>query len=494
MKAAPIPILASIYQIIFVMIAPASALRAFPASRTYTLNSRGSLAAFSPLYRHSFTQSVVHSAPKYLRSMSSQEYGTHNKQILLDSDDHLLDPYDILCSLHPNRTESTIPLPTHFSPTSLDLFRKCPQAFFFQYILKLKPDPPTTPALARGTCCHTALEEVFDLKPNDRTLGSLQNLFRRAWGEKRGMREAKESVYNGDIINKSTSRKQIDYDCLFRTPDNHYDIEQEIEWGKTSLNLLANYYELEDPKLIVGPNPITREMWVHARFNIDNETIVIRGIIDRIDIFPHKQLDKVKLQIIDYKTGKKPYFKYSQRVNERIEKEEFFNMRLYALILTKMIHETEKDTWHYMNSDENGLDDQHNMPEYKYRLSWELQQKILQALGRDGNGQSNTQWSAMIDFLPLRLLYLTSHPDDESANNAMGMTNKFGKASYLDTELEPLHQTLSETEQEVINIYQDIKELIGMQDPLAFQHCDRKFCNCHGMRARFRYGSVWSAE
>ena len=169
-------------------------------------------------------------------------------------------------------------------------------------------------------------------------------------------------------------------------------------------------------------------------------------------------------------------------------------MRLYALILTKMIHETEKDTWHYMNSDENGLDDQHNMPEYKYRLSWELQRKILRALGRDSNGQSSTQWSAMIDFLPLRLLYLTSHPDDESANNPMGMTNKLGKASYLDTELEPLHQTLSETEQEVINIYQDIKELIGMQDPLAFQHCDRKFCNCHGMRARFRYGSVWSAE
>eukprot|EP00956_Cyclotella_meneghiniana_P018439 scaffold30696_cov71-Cyclotella_meneghiniana.AAC.2 len=69
-------------------------------------------------------------------------------------------------------------------------------------------------------------------------------------------------------------------------------------------------------------------MWVHARFNIDNETsFVIRGIIDRIDMVLDKHSDKVQLQIIDYKTGKKPHFKYSQPVNERIEKEQFFNMR-----------------------------------------------------------------------------------------------------------------------------------------------------------------------
>eukprot|EP00956_Cyclotella_meneghiniana_P031566 scaffold83210_cov62-Cyclotella_meneghiniana.AAC.6 len=471
---------------------PSALLKAFPASRACTLKKyfHGNLAAFSPLHRHSFTQRVVHShsASKYLRSStSSQECSTHDEQILLDSNDHLLDPYDILRNLHPNRTESTIPLPTHLSPTSLDLFRKCPQAFFFQYILKLTPDPPTTPALARGTCCHTALEEVFDLKPSERTLGSLQNLFRRAWGKKRGMRDAKESVNNGDI-NRSKSLKHSDYDCLFRTPDNEYDIEQEIEWGKTSLDLLANYYELEDP---MSKNPITREMWVHAHFNIDNETsFVIRGIIDRIDMFLDKHSDKVQLQIIDYKTGKKPHFKYSQPVNERIEKEQFFNMRLYALILTKMIRET--DNTNYSNED--GLDDQTDMSGYKYRLPWNLQQKILQALGRDGNSKSNTQLSAMIDFLPLRLLYLTSHLDDDSANNAIGITNELGKASYLDTELEPVHQTLSETEQEVIKICQEIKELVGMQNPLKFQHCDRKFCNCHDMRARFRYGSVWSAE
>ena len=70
----------------------------------------------------------------------------------------------------------SIPYPTHYSPTSLETFKKCPQAFFFLYILKLTQDPPMTEPLARGIICHTALEEVFDLKPQERTLANLENL------------------------------------------------------------------------------------------------------------------------------------------------------------------------------------------------------------------------------------------------------------------------------------------------------------------------------
>lgn len=415
---------------------------------------------------------------------SSMQMSTSSTEI----EEALLDPYDILRTLQPKNTpdvnteKTMIPLPTQLSPSSLDLFQKCPQAFFFQYILKLKPDPPTSPALVRGTCCHTALEEIFELKPSDRSLDNLMNLFRRAWGKKRGDRD---SVIGED------DQKQNDCACLFRSSDNQsYDIDAEKEWGEQSLDLLKNYYELEDPKSIPPHNPITREMWVHARFDAEGIPFIIRGIIDRIDIFVDEQSGKVHLQIIDYKTGKKPHFKYSQHVNERIEKEHFFNMRLYALILWKMIIETERGVERSIGSDDIGENDKSG-GDYKYRLPWQMQQKLLRALGKDG--ESNFQWSAMLDFLPLRLLFLTSHPDDESANDIL-FENELGKASYLDAALKPnLHQILDETEQSVISIYKDIKELVDMQDPMTFKHCDRKFCNCHEMRMRFRYGSVWSS-
>lgn len=410
---------------------------------------------------------------------------------MLPIDEALLDPYDILRALQSNdevapqdNNKPIIPLPSQLSPTSLDRFRKCPQAFFFQDILKLKPDPPTTPALARGTCCHTALEEVFQLKPVDRTLDNLKNLFRRAWSVKRGPREAGTS----DVM----AQNKNDYDCLFRTDEQSYDIDAEIEWGKTSLDLLANYYELEDPKCL---SPITREMWVHARFNAEDTPFVIRGIIDRIDMFVDEQSGKVQLQIIDYKTGKKPHFKYSESFNEKIKKDQFFNMRLYALILWKMIIETERGAkLLYANPGEDIPDSEGIKPEYKFRLSWELQQKVLRALDKDGE-TNQIPWTTMLDFLPLRLLFLTSHRDDDSVNHASNVENELGKASYLDAALQPnFHQILHETEQDVISIFSDIKVLVDMQDPRAFKHCDGKFCNCHEIRRRFRYGSVWSCE
>jgi hypothetical protein len=268
---------------------------------------------------------------------------------------------------------------------------------------------------------------------------------------KRGPREAGTS--NNDAV-----QNKNDYDCLFRSDEQSYDIDAEIEWGKTSLDLLANYYELEDPKSL---SPITREMWVHARFYVDDTPFVIRGIIDRIDMFVDEQSGKVQLQIVDYKTGKKPHFKYSDSVNERIKRENFFNMRLYALILWKTIVETERRAkLLYTNPNEDISDGESIKPEYKFRLSWEVQQKVLRALGKDGE-TNHIPWTAMLDFLPLRLLFLTSHPDDESVNH-VSMESELGKASYLDAALQPnFHQVLHETEQDVLSIYSDIKKLVG---------------------------------
>ena len=258
------------------------------------------------------------------------------------NDNSLLDPYDILRSLSKKGDDAQISFPTYLSPTKLESFSKCPQAFFFLYILQLSPDPPMTPQLARGIICHKALEDLYDLRPEDRSLTNLENLFRREWNRLRGERRANATITTANVDETKTKHND-EYDTLFRELGEEgriegYDLKSEIEWGKGSLELLRNYYSLEDPCTL---SPVEREMWVNARFSTSTTTdsdnaidFVVRGKIDRIDLLPPTTLrpsnNKLQLQIIDYKTGKKPWLKYSHKVNERIAKEQFWKMKVYC--------------------------------------------------------------------------------------------------------------------------------------------------------------------
>jgi hypothetical protein len=404
----------------------------------------------------------------------------------------------------------SIPLPTHFSPTSLEQFHKCPQAFFFQYILKLTPDPPMTPELARGIMCHTALEEVFDLRPADRNLINLENLFRRAWKKVRGERRLNsELIIPVDAEGFSNNKEKNIYDALFWKKDDDekkmsasYDIESERDWGQSSLRLLKNYMELEDPS---HQSPLIREMWVHARFpSVNNSNIlnahddfIIKGKIDRIDIVPTKNTssDRVQLQIIDYKTGKKPWFKYSQSVNDRIFQDQFWKMKVYALVLWKMILQTMDDEPAVDFHENGGVRRQND--QYKYRLSWEFQQRLRNAMG--SLRINDTRWSNVLELTSLRLIHLTSHVDDDSVNNPTasmnGKSSIIGKATYLDFALDDPavfeSVVLEQTEREVQAIVHGIKTLVDTQSPHSFKHCDWRYCSCHEFRRRFRPGSVY---
>lgn len=256
------------------------------------------------------------------------------------------------------------------------------------------------------------------------------------------------------------------------------------------MELLRNYYELENPGEVTNPNPLTREMWVNARFaSIDSdeadEEFIVRGKIDRIDILPSTS-DKVRLQIIDYKTGKHPNFKYSPVVNDRIAKEQFWKMRVYALMLCKMIHQTDQTSEQKrINGYQKEQKDQ-----YKYGISWVFQQKLVQAMK---SAQHNPTWSDILELDSLRLMYLTSHLDDPTSITSDDRT--IGKAKYLDQPLgssqSEFQSILDQTELEVQTIAKDIKTLVDMQDPHAFKHCDWKYCSCHELRRKFVRGSVY---
>jgi RecB family exonuclease len=437
----------------------------------------------------------------FSKTAARQSSSSHVLNVATSSEqgETLLDPYEILLN---DQQLDKIPLPNKLSPTSLESFTKCPQSFFFQYILKLKPDPPMTPELARGIICHKALEDVFELAPPQRTLDNLQNLFRKEWSEKRGNREQQQGEESTNDTGKDSSSES--YDSLFRIDDDHlstnnatssnyYDIDAEIEWGKSSLQLLENYYELEDPR---NETPLVREMWVNAKFPADtNETdlseFVVRGKIDRIDALSsnnHQQGSTI-LRIIDYKTGKKPNFKYSTATNERIANEQFWKMKVYALVLWKMILQSEAMEEQQMQSQQ-----ENQKVDYRYGLSWELRQKLLQNMGYESEQHSH-KWSKLLSVDSLRLMYLTSHLDDMTANYNTPPEALLGKAKYLDFSLNenesmPFLDFLEQMEQEIISIQRQIKDLVDMQDPKAWHHCNWRYCSCHEMRARFKPSSV----
>lgn len=199
---------------------------------------------------------------------------------------------DMEVLLHPEQL-GEIPLPKALSPSAVLTFKQCPQSFLFQYLYKIKQ--PKTTALAKGSMCHEALEKVFDLDPEDRNLENLQNLLRVSWGE---------------------SRFDKDYKDLFDDEEGERDIQAEKEWGESALQLLENYYKVEDPRGIVRPNPLRREIWLHSHLTLDpslgitspsydsnekdNETFYVRGIVDRIDMVRLPETNQVVLRIVDY--------------------------------------------------------------------------------------------------------------------------------------------------------------------------------------------------
>jgi RecB family exonuclease len=330
--------------------------------------------------------------------------------------------------LHPEQF-GKIPYPKALSPSAVMEFKKCPQSFLFQYLYKLRQ--PTSLALAKGSMCHEALEKVFDLDPQDRTLEHLQNLLRVSWGGRRLKEE---------------------YRFLFETDSGDRDIDAERTWGKSALQLLENYYQIEDPRKIDRANPLKREIWLNAHLTVDPShgttatataaeggaspskggrppTFHVRGIVDRLDMV-RLSPRQVAIRVVDYKTGKAPNLKYSKPVNDRIMEEAFYQLKIYALLLRE-------------------------------------------------KGAGAEQPKGM-DLRLLRLLFLTSEQ---------------GIAQNLDFDLgetqEERDMVLQEVHQDLSNVWADITELVSQQDPKAFVGCDRSFCYCHKCRERFVPDSVW---
>ncbi len=168
------------------------------------------------------------------------------------------------------------------SPSRLSDFKQCPQLFKFRSIDRLME--PATIYQARGTTAHLALQRLFGDDASKRTPERLFDLFRQAWAEVR----------------------DEEYTQLFET------VEEERAWGIESLELLANYFTVEDPTKI---DPVDCELDLIEEV----QDVTVRGILDRID-----EDAAGDLVVTDYKTGKAPPERYALPA--------FFALKIYALL------------------------------------------------------------------------------------------------------------------------------------------------------------------
>ena len=178
----------------------------------------------------------------------------------------------------------------NLSPSRASQFKTCPQQFKYANVDKLKE--PTNEVQAKGTTVHQALEDLFDLPQDERSIEKLHNLFRDAWTKVRGTDE---------------------HHNLFSS------VEDERDWGIDGLKLLNNYMTIEDPTTF---NPLERERWVRGSI----EDLNLRGILDRMD-----RNRNGELIIVDYKSGKAPMAKYKEP--------RFFALKLYALLIKEELGE-----------------------------------------------------------------------------------------------------------------------------------------------------------
>lgn len=173
------------------------------------------------------------------------------------------------------------------SPSRAADFLACPLLYRFRTLDRL-PEPPS-PAAVRGTVVHQVLEELFDLPPADRTPERAALQLSPTWQE---LLEADPALAE-----------------MFT--DEGADVGA---WLASCHDVLARYFELEDPRLI---EPAERELYVES---VTSSRLLLRGVVDRIDVAPDGAI-----RVVDYKTARAP------RVG--FEAKPLFQLKFYALVI-----------------------------------------------------------------------------------------------------------------------------------------------------------------
>ncbi len=156
-------------------------------------------------------------------------------------------------------------LPASLSPSKVSSFTDCALAFRFSSIDRL-PEPPSVPA-TRGTLVHSALERLFALPADQRTLPAALT-----------------------ALDQAVDAIRLDPDFTGLA----LDAQAEATFVDQAERLVRRYFDLEDPTAIT---PIGLEL----KLEVEIGGLRLRGIIDRLELD-----EQGRLVVTDYKTGRVP--------------------------------------------------------------------------------------------------------------------------------------------------------------------------------------------
>ena len=183
--------------------------------------------------------------------------------------------------------------PEYLSPSSIGLFRDCPQKFKISYIDKIK-EPPSW-HLHLGSFVHEVLEFLYKEDSSYRTQETIKKIATDRW-------------IDGDWENKVES--------LENKPGTLLDFK------RAAFESITNLWTIEDPA-----ETEIDGMEVEVIATVSG--VAMKGYIDRF-IFS----EDGTVVISDYKTGKIPNPKYKS------EDDKFFQLLCYALMLDASEQET----------------------------------------------------------------------------------------------------------------------------------------------------------
>jgi putative RecB family exonuclease len=179
------------------------------------------------------------------------------------------------------------------SPSRASDFKQCP----LLYRLRVVDQIPETPSrvMVRGTIVHAVLERLFQLPASQRVPAAAAALVEPAWQDLIEAEPALAAMFDGA------------------------DPAELTQWLASARELLASYFQLEDPRFLT---PQACELRVEAEIVPDGGggPILLRGFIDRLDVAKTGEI-----RIVDYKTGAAP--------REVGEARALFQMKFYAVVL-----------------------------------------------------------------------------------------------------------------------------------------------------------------
>jgi len=160
-------------------------------------------------------------------------------------------------------------LPSTLSPSKVASFKGCALAFRFSVIDQL-PEPPS-PAAARGTLVHRALERLH-------------------------CRPADERSVDAALADLATATDEV------LATDEYKDLvlEDPAAFAASAEELVRRYFRLEDPRTV-------KAIGLELRMEAELGGLRLRGVIDRLELDGDGEL-----VVTDYKTGKAPSTRYEQ--------------------------------------------------------------------------------------------------------------------------------------------------------------------------------------